>query len=141
MPKEYIIYCDESETKGRRFSNFYGGALVTSDDINDVMSAIAAKKQELNMFGEVKWNKVSTNYHKKYIDLMDFFFDLIAAGKVKIRIMFTQNAHRPTRLRREHVDNQFAILYYYFIRHAFGLAHSPHNPGGTTVRIYPDTYQ
>ena len=138
MTVEYTIYCDESESKGRIFSNFYGGALVESDHIDVVKSAIAAKKIELNMFGEVKWSKVSINYYKKYIALIDFFFDLIRDGKIKIRIMFTQNAHRPSRLNREHHDNQYGILYYYFIRHAFGLSYAPVYDGGTNVRVYAD---
>lgn len=137
MATEYIIYCDELESKGRHFSNFYGGALVASDHIEEVRTVIAAKKKALNLFGEVKWSKITVNYHKKYIDLVDCFFDLIAACKVKIRIMFTQNIFRARRpLTREQIENQYAILYYYFIRHAFGLIHCP--PGGAKVRVYPD---
>lgn len=138
MPKEYIIYCDESETKGRIFSNFYGGALVDSDHITDVRDGLAKKKQDLHMFGEIKWSKISTNYHEKYIALMDFFFDLVREGKVKLRIMFTQNASRPKRLTAEHIENQYAILYYHFIRHAFGLIYSPIEADGRRVRVYPD---
>ena len=137
MSKEYIIYCDESETKGRKFSNFYGGALVESDHIDEVRQALAAKKIALNLFGEIKWSKITVNYYKKYIDLIDFYFDLIKDGKIKLRIMFTQNARRPSRLTREHIDNQYAILYYHFIRHAFGLIYSPIRQR-TRVRIYPD---
>jgi len=29
MSLEYVIYTDESEKKGRHFSNFYGGVLQT----------------------------------------------------------------------------------------------------------------
>src|SRR5262245_38217951 len=133
MAKEYIIYCDESESKGRHFSNFYGGALVTSDHIDEVRTSLAAKKLELNLRGEVKWSKITPNYRKKYIDLMDFFFDLIEADKVKIRIMFTQNLMRPRHLSREHIKNQYAILYYFFIRHAFGLIYCPRQPSGVRV--------
>ena len=67
MAKEYIIYCDESESSGRHFSNFYGGALVTSDNIDAVRSALAAKKAELNLFDEVKWTKISVAYEEKYL--------------------------------------------------------------------------
>jgi hypothetical protein len=138
MPAEYIIYCDESETKGRKFSNFYGGALIDSDNVDAVRSALSAKKTELNFFGEVKWSKITVNYHEKYISLIDFFFDYVSNGYIKLRIMFTQNAIRPTRLTDEHVANQYAILYYHFIRHAFGLRYSPIQDGGVKVRIYPD---
>jgi hypothetical protein len=136
MALEYIIYCDESESKGRHFSNFYGGALVTSEHLESVRSVLAAKKHELNLFGEVKWSKMTTNYCQKYIDLMDCFFDLIK--EVKIRVMFTQNITQARNLTREHVRNQYAILYYFFIRHAFGLVYSPKQIGGVGVRVYPD---
>jgi hypothetical protein len=89
MALEYIIYCDESETKGRHFSNFYGAALVTSEHIDFVREAVAVKKRELNLFGECKWSKITANYQTKYICLIDFFFDLIEVDKIKIRIMFT----------------------------------------------------
>ena len=136
--REYIIYCDESESKGRHFSNFYGGALVTSSDLHSVKEAIATRKRELNLFGEIKWSKITVNYCGKYIEMMDLFFDLIRDGKIKVRIMFTQNAMRARRLKREHLDNQYAILYYHFIRHAFGLIYSPLNQTDTRVRVYAD---
>jgi hypothetical protein len=135
MAREYIIYCDESETKGRHFSNFYGGALVTSDDLRHVRDTLARRKRELRLFGEIKWSKITSNYEQKYIDMVDCFFGLIADGKVKIRVMFTQNIMRARGLTREHIKNQYAILYYHFIRHAFGLIHSP---GNARVRVYPD---
>ena len=139
MALEYIIYCDKSESRGRHFSNFYGGALVASDNIEEVRATLAAQKKALNFFGEVKWSKITVNYHRKYIDLMNCFFDLVAAGKIKIRIMFTQNIFRARRpLTREQIENQYAILYYCFIRHAFGLTYSPQQKGGVKVRIYPD---
>jgi hypothetical protein len=90
MSKEYIIYCDESEESGQYFGNFYGGALVCSEHLDEVKSLIAAKKAELNLFGEVKWSKITENYAEKYIAMMDLFFDLIRDGKIKVRIMFTQ---------------------------------------------------
>lgn len=31
MSADYTIYADESEDKGQYFSNFFGGALVSSD--------------------------------------------------------------------------------------------------------------
>jgi hypothetical protein len=139
MTIEYIIYCDESESRGKHFSNFYGGALVSSEHIEEVRAILGAKKQALNLFGEVKWSKITVNYHKKYIELTDCFFDLVAAGKVKIRIMFTQNIFRVRKpLSRDQMDNQYAILYYYFIRHAFGLVHCPQRFGGSKVRVYLD---
>lgn len=138
MASEYIIYCDESESKGRHYSNFYGGALVRSDDIDRIRAAIAAKKKELNFNGEVKWSKISTNYFRKYLELTDFFMDFVEKDEIKIRIMFTQNTVKARGLTAEHYKNQYAILYYYFIRHAFGLIYSPRLKGGAEIRVYPD---
>lgn len=75
MPKEYIIYCDESEEKGMHFSNFYGGALVTSDDLLPVTESLRACKAEQNLHRETKWTRITERYEKKYIALIDCFFD------------------------------------------------------------------
>lgn len=118
---EFLIYSDESVSRGDYFSNFYGGALVTSRDDAEVRAALAARKAELNLGSEVKWQKITEAYEDKYIALIDTFFDLIADGKVKIRIMFTQNMFRRRGLTREQRDEQYFILYYQFIKHGFGL--------------------
>jgi hypothetical protein len=138
MAQEYIIYCDESEETGRYFSNFYGGALVRSEHLEEIKALIASKKAELNLFGEIKWTKITENYADKYIALMDLFFDLIKADRIKIRIMFTQNMNVPVNLTKRHIDEKYFILYFQFMKHAFGLHCSPIVPDGVTLRIYPD---
>ncbi|WP_294196852.1 DUF3800 domain-containing protein [uncultured Sphingomonas sp.] len=120
---EYLIYSDESVSKGDYFSNFYGGALVTSRDDATVRRVLAEKKAALNLGGEVKWQKITEAYEGKYIELMDAFFDLIESNKVKVRIMFTQNMFRRRGLTADQRDQQYFILYYQFIKHAFGLRH------------------
>lgn len=145
MPKELVIYCDESEKEGVHFSNFYGGALVRSDDIDEVREAIARKKLELNLHGEVKWSKITQQYMGKYISLMDAFFDLVQADAVKIRVMFTQNRYIPTGLTPEQRENEYYLLYYQFLKHSFGLKYA--NDGSETIRVriyldeYPDTQE
>ena len=104
MSRELIIYCDESDSSGKHFSNFYGGALVESMHLDDVLSRLASKKASLNLHGEVKWQKITEPYAQKYIDLATEVFDLVREGKLKLRIMFTQNyfsAHRLTTEQRE----------------------------------------
>lgn len=54
MTKELIIYCDESSKNGEYYSNFYGGALVGSDDQQIVIDKINETKEVLNFHGEVK---------------------------------------------------------------------------------------
>lgn len=138
MSEEYIIYCDESDEKGDYFSNFYGGALVRGTDLTEVIRTIRAKKAELNLRGEVKWQRVTAAYANKYIALMDTYFDFVKAGKIKIRIMFTQNRNVAKGLTRRHIDEKYFILYYQFIKHAFGLICSPFVEGGAQLKIYPD---
>jgi hypothetical protein len=138
MPRELIIYCDESSSRGRHFSDFYGGALVDSDHIDAVRSRIAAKKKELNLHGEIKWTKITENYVDKYIEIVDLVFELISRGMLKLRIMFTQNTIVPKGLSQEHVEQTYFILYYQFIKHAFGLAHIPTERESTNIRVYLD---
>jgi hypothetical protein len=112
MADEYIIYCDESSEKGKYFSDFYGGALVRSDHIDEVKAVLVAKKLQLHFGGEVKWSKIPGNkyYAQKYITLMHCFFDLVAAGKIKVRIIFRQNAVIPRHLTEEQIERKYFIL-------------------------------
>lgn len=138
MALEYVIYCDESEEKGRHFSDFYGGVLICSDKLELVRSTLAACKAQLNLKGEVKWSKITENYADKYIALMDCFFNLVASGAIKVRIMFTQNTIKAKGLTPRHIDEKYFILYYEFLKHGFGLDESPKVDGGVELRIYPD---
>jgi hypothetical protein len=138
MSTEYIIYCDESASQGATFSHFYGGALIRAEHIDRVRKLIADKKNDFRLFGEVKWQKVSENYLAKYLELMDLFFDLIYEDIVKVRIMFTQNLYVPRNLTEEHREHEYFILYYQFIKHAFGLIYSGNRRDPTRVRLLLD---
>ena len=80
MAHEYTIYCDESEQAGAFFGGFYGGVLVPSDRLSPAIATLDRIKREQNLFGEVKWQKVSPNYLAKYATFIDGFFDLLANG-------------------------------------------------------------
>lgn len=116
----YVIYCDESEEKGRYFSNFYGGALLRESDRQAIEAEFNNVKAERNLKGEVKWTKISEYNEAAYITLMDKAFEFMAAGLLKVRIMFTQNIHQVQHLEYEEGAAYFK-LYYQFIKHAFGL--------------------
>jgi hypothetical protein len=137
---EYLIYCDESISKGKYFSNFYGGALVRSQDLLFVEQSIATCRTRLYLEKEMKWSKVTSQYLDKYIELIDVFFDLVAEDRIKLRIMFTQNLYRPTHLTSEQADNEYFLLYYQFIKHAFGLAYANETEPSDIhrVRLYLD---
>jgi hypothetical protein len=136
---QYIIYMDESNDEGPFYGNFYGGALVRSQDFMRINEILEAKKQELNIHREVKWQRVTLPYADKYIALMDLFFDLIKEDLVKIRIMFTHNFRQATNLTREQQANEYQMLYYQFFKHAFGLRYSnPNSLENLSLRIYFD---
>jgi hypothetical protein len=93
MAKKYFLYCDESVENGKYYSDFYDGALIESTHFNEIVERLEKKKIELNLLKEVKWNKVTSNYLKKYKSLVDVYFDFIKEKKIKIRIMFRQSAY------------------------------------------------
>ena len=74
MKKQYLIYADESHKKGEYFSNFYGSAMLEYNKLQKINNDLINKKKELNLFSEVKWNKVTMQYLNKYIELINYFF-------------------------------------------------------------------
>lgn len=143
LSQEYLIYCDESIDNGKYFSNFYGGVLVRSSDLGQVQKVLQDRKIELNLLKEAKWSKVTDQYLSKYLGLMETFFDLVEADKIKTRIMFTQNNIVAKSLRSEQLENEYFLLYYQFVKHAFGLQYSNPTNSPIQVRLYfddlPDT--
>lgn len=104
------------------------GALAKISDVQAIEKALNDKKKELNLKGEIKWTKVTGNYLDKYIDMINLFFSFIKSGKIKVRIMFVQNAFVSDGLTKEHTDNEYNILYYFFLKSAFGLKYSNPTP-------------
>ena len=141
--KEYIIFCDESERCGAYYSNFYGGVLVGASQYKKISYRLNTKKRTLNLFGEIKWRKVSARYLPKYEAMVRAFFREVTRGRVKVRIMFRQNAHEPHGLSPEQADLQYFLLYYQFIKHGFGLAYADNGGNPFHLRLYfdrlPDT--
>lgn len=144
--REIIIYCDESDSRGDYYSNFYGGALVKSIDLAYVEKELNRVKLCLNFHGEIKWGKITENYYQKYISLMDVFFDLIKSDYIKLRIMFTQNIYTPSNLTKYQQEHEYFILYYQFLKYAFGLEYANQiMDKPINIRLYfdklPDTYE
>lgn len=144
MARELVLYCDESDSSGKHFGNFYGGALVESRHLAEVIERLEECKLRLNLLGEVKWQKITEPYADKYIELATDIFVLVRAGKLKLRVMFTQNYFSAHRLTTEQRENGFFLLYYQFLKHAFGLKYAGlPDAEGAGVRIYfdklPDT--
>ena len=144
MKKQYLIYADESHKKGKYFSNFYGGALVNYTELEKINKDLTLKKEELGLFQEVKWTKVTEQYLEKYIELINYFFEFVKFNQIKIRIMFRQNAQVPQNLTRKQEEKEYFLLYYQFIKHAFGIDFcNPDRKNQVTLKLYfdklPDT--
>ncbi len=138
--KEYIIFCDESDVSGKYYSNFYGGLIVGSSQYDRITAHLNAEKARLNLFGEVKWSKITANYVEKYAALIHAFFREIQAGHIRVRIMFRQNAHVAVGLTQEQKDGAYFRLYYQFIKHGFGLGNRPRSNQPTALKIYFDEF-
>lgn len=145
MARELVIYTDESDKSGKYYANFYGGVALWSYHLAEVRSRLEAIKHAHNLFGELKWQKVTGPYLEKYRAFVDEFFDLIAEGKARVRIMFTQNYRAPASLDAYQREHAYHILYYQFIKHAFGLEHASDRGNQLVVRLYldrlPDTHE
>jgi hypothetical protein len=120
MRERLVVFCDESIERGEYFSHFYGAALVREKQLERVNAILRMKKSELSLHGEVKFAKITSNYQAKYIALLETFFELISEQLVKVRIMFSQNIHKPT-LTHAQRDNTYFLLYYQLVKHSFGL--------------------
>lgn len=138
--REYTLYCDESVKDGRYYSNFYGGALSGGSQIHAVSARLNQAKQRLNLLREVKWQKVTEAYLGKYMELMNAFFDEVAPGRVKVRIMFRQNARKPVGLTPMQIEQSYYILYYQFIKHGVDFASMPPHEGPLVLRAYFDQF-
>jgi len=138
--KEYIIFCDESEKSGKYYSNFYGGLIVGAAHYEKIAERLNEEKIKLNFYGEVKWDKVSERYLPKYVAFIHKFFREVRRGRLRLRIMYRQNAYDPCGLTDHHINNQYFLLYYQFIKHAFGLPHLTPRDGGTKIRLYFDQF-
>ena len=136
--KEYLIICDESDRRGAYYSNFYGGVRVGGRALSAVETALTAHKQKLGLTSEVKWEKADLKMVERYEKMTEAFFDEVAAGRLFVRIMFTQNARVAQGLTPEHYDESYYILYYQFLKHAFGLRHMAAHTPPPRLRIYLD---
>jgi len=145
LPTRFTIYCDESADKGQFYSDFYGGALIRTSDRDAIESALSASKVAAGLIGEAKWTKIGPHNEKAYISFVDSVFDLVAGNRMKLRMMFTQNINQTRHLDHDD-DNRFFILYYQFIKNAFGLRYcNPDRSDDIFVTVLlddaPDTRQ
>lgn len=132
------IWLDESDKKGQYYSNFYGGILIKSNDLEGVLTESKELLEKHGIWEEIKWQKVNKHTFDAYISVVDFIFKLLKEDRAKIRIFFRNNQNKPTNLSEEHRRNGFTILYYEFIKNAFGLQYCDMPNGSKDVFLYLD---
>ena len=132
------IWLDESDKKGPYYSNFYGGILIKSEDLPQVLEEATTLLDKLGIWEEIKWQKVNKHTYEAYKSVVDFIFRLLGENKAKIRIFFRNNRNQPIHLTDEQRRNSFTILYYEFIKNAFGLQYCDMPDGMKDVCLYLD---
>ena len=118
------IWLDESDRHGEFYSNFYGGILIPSRHHREVLERMSSIVEATGIKDEVKWQKVNDFHYEKYLRLVDELFDMAKEGKLKIRIFFRHNQYAPSRLNPEERKADYPMLYYQFIKYAFGLPYA-----------------
>ena len=134
----HYLWFDESDKEGEFYTNFYGGILIESKNVDLVTNLIVDTFDVLDIKEEVKWQKVNAYTYEKYIKLVDFIFDLLSNKLIKIRIFFKNRQFVSTGLTKEHQKQEFPILYYHFIKHAFGLQYSNKSNECVFLKIHLD---
>lgn len=122
-----FIWLDESDRHGEFYSNFYGGILVSSRHHREVMERMRSIVAEVGINDEIKWQKVNEYHYEKYLRVVDELFDLAQEDKLKIRIFFRHNQFTASRLTPEEKKADYQMLYYQFIKFAFGLPYADEN--------------
>ncbi len=130
-----FIWLDESDRHGEFYSNFYGGILVSSKNHHEVMERMRSIVTEVGINDEIKWQKVNEYHYEKYLRVVDELFDLAKEGKLKIRIFFRHNQFTASRLTPEEKKADYQMLYYQFIKFAFGLPYADEELDSMTLFI------
>jgi len=138
--KEYWIFADESVQEGRHFSNFFGGCIIPARIHADVENRLRIHKARIGFLKELKWQRVSEQWLDGYKRMISHFFDELRAGHVRMRLMFRDNQSSPGNLSRKQREDGYYLLYYQFIKHAFGLAHLQDREEGTRLRLFFDQF-
>jgi len=132
-----FIWLDESDRHGEFYSNFYGGLLIHSRYYREVMGRMRSIVAKVGIIDEIKWQKVNEYHFDKYIRIVDELFDLAKEGKLKIRIFFRHNQYTASRLTAEEKKADYPMLYYQFIKFAFGLPYADED-GLDAMTLYLD---
>ncbi|MDO4510611.1 MAG: hypothetical protein Q4B68_02185 [Bacteroidales bacterium] len=132
------IWLDESDKHGIKYSNFYGGILISSEHLKEVLNRMNDVKTRADIRDEIKWQKVNEFHFQRYTLVVDELFQLAQEGKLKIRIFFRDNENQAIHLTKEQRKEDYPMLYYQFIKYAFGFAYCNNGNEAIGIRLYLD---
>lgn len=82
----YYIWTDESDATGKYYANFYGGILIKSEHLNEVLERLSAIVKEVGLENEeIKWQKENEFAEERYKKIIDVLFALLSEDKAKQR--------------------------------------------------------
>lgn len=119
--KKLIIICDESVKKGKKYSYFYGGAMVEESYYQQLSTYLNIAKAHFGLH-EMKRIKISNANYQDYISVLGLFFEFVKSGKIKVRVMFSPNSQLMELPKA--LDETYFKFYYTFIKNAFSLFYS-----------------
>lgn len=146
--QRYVLYADEAYTSaaGLRYHQFFGGALVLEQFIPHLEATLDRAAGQEGTTWELKWQKVDQLRLNAYLRFMQAFFDELAKGYFRVRVMYLDKFLEPTGITPEQRETAFQRLYYTFIAKAFGWPLAPMSAADEIVlRIFfhhlPDKHE
>lgn len=127
LTHRYVLYADEAYTSaaGLRYHQFFGGALVLEQFIPHLEQTLDRAAGDEGQGWELKWQKVDQMRLSAYLRFMQAFFDELAKGYYRVRVMYLDKFLEPTAITAEQRETAFQRLYYTFIAKAFGWSQAP----------------
>ena len=125
--KRYVIYCDEAYNAQPRlrYHHYYGGLLIDERFIAQLEGALRQAAESVGLTGEIKWGKVDARSAGAYGEFVKVFFDELAEGYFRIRVLFLDKYLKATNLIQKSKEENYFTLYYLFITRAFGWRVAP----------------
>lgn len=139
----YEIWADEAWTHGgpipNRYWCFFGGVMGPQPDIERLDKEVAKIAAMYKLGGEIAWAGLRGKNLPAYRALVDSFVDLLRRTDLHYRQVFLDR--RLVRVNESGTVDPIAdldvqyLIYYQFLKHAFGLRYLPRAPNGERHRI------
>jgi hypothetical protein len=125
--RRYILYCDEAYNAqpALRYHHYYGGLLIGEGFVSRLEQQLLNLASLAGLAGEIKWGKVDGKSRGAYEAFMSGFFDELAQGYFKVRVLFLDRYLKPEYSVKKSKQEQFFTLYYLFVTRAFGWKEAP----------------